>query len=74
MVLTGCISKSGCFSDSHCEAVCAGVNGCDCLFPLTMESNLAMVNLSDFFHSALTLSIESLGIILFSEFLVAWQG
>ena len=25
MVLTGCISKSGCFSDSHCKAVWAGV-------------------------------------------------
>ena len=29
MVLTGCISKSGCFSDNHCKAVCAGVNGYD---------------------------------------------
>ena len=29
MVLTGCISKSGCFSDNHCKAVCTGVNGCD---------------------------------------------
>ena len=28
MVLTGCISKSGCFSDSLCKAVCAGVNCC----------------------------------------------
>ena len=27
MVLTGCISKSGCFSDNHCKAVCTGVNG-----------------------------------------------
>ena len=26
MMLTGCISKSGCFSDSLCKAVCAGVN------------------------------------------------
>ena len=26
MVLTGCILKSGCFSDSLCKAVCAGVN------------------------------------------------
>ena len=24
MVLTGCISKSGCFSDNHCKAVCTG--------------------------------------------------
>ena len=30
MVLTGCISKSGCFFYNHCKAVCAGVNGCDC--------------------------------------------
>ena len=29
MVLTGCISKSGGFSDNHCKAVCAGVNGYD---------------------------------------------
>ena len=29
MVLTGCISKSGCFCDNHCKAVCAGVNGYD---------------------------------------------
>ena len=26
MVLTGCISKSGCFSDSLSKAVCTGVN------------------------------------------------
>ena len=26
IVLTGCISKSGCFSDSLCKAVCTGVN------------------------------------------------
>ena len=29
MVLTGCISKSGCFYDNCCKAVCAGVNGYD---------------------------------------------
>ena len=29
MVLIGCISKSGCFSDNHCKAVCAGVNWYD---------------------------------------------
>ena len=29
MVLTGCISKSGCFSDNHRKAVCTGVNGYD---------------------------------------------
>ena len=29
MVLTGCISKSGCFSDNHCKAVYTGVNGYD---------------------------------------------
>ena len=29
MVLTGCISKSGCFSDNYCKAVCAGVNEYD---------------------------------------------
>ena len=28
IVLTGCISKSRCFSDSLCKAVCAGVNCC----------------------------------------------
>ena len=28
MVLTACISKSGCFSDILCKAVCAGVNCC----------------------------------------------
>ena len=28
MVLTACISKSGCFSDSLCQAVCNGVNCC----------------------------------------------
>ena len=28
MVLTACISKSGCFSDRLCKAVCAGVNCC----------------------------------------------
>ena len=26
IVLTGCISKSGCFSDNHKKAVCADVN------------------------------------------------
>ena len=26
MVLIGCISKSGCFSDNCCKAVCTGVN------------------------------------------------
>ena len=25
MVLTGCVSKSGCFSDNHCKCVYAGV-------------------------------------------------
>ena len=29
MVLTGCISKSGYFSDNHCKAVCIGVIGYD---------------------------------------------
>ena len=29
MVLMDHISKSGCFSDNHCKAVCTGVNGCD---------------------------------------------
>ena len=29
IVLTGYISKSGCFSDNHCKAVCTGVNGYD---------------------------------------------
>ena len=29
MVLTSCISKSGCFSDNCCKAVCTGVNGHD---------------------------------------------
>ena len=29
MVLTSYISKSGCFSDKHCKAVCAGLNGYD---------------------------------------------
>ena len=29
MVLTGCISKSGCFSDKHCRGVCGSVNGYD---------------------------------------------
>ena len=33
MVLTGCISKSGCFSDSLCKAVCAGVNCCGFVIP-----------------------------------------
>ena len=28
MVLTGCISKSGCFSDNLYKAVCIGVNCC----------------------------------------------
>ena len=68
MVLTGCISKSGYFSDNHCKDVCTGVNGYDwdgkseyfsvikldlwfCLLALTMESNLAIVDLSDFSHS-----------------------
>ena len=39
-----------------------------------MESNLTKVNLSDFSHSALTLSIKSLEIISFLEFLVACSG
>ena len=29
MVLTGCISKLGCFSDILCKAICAGVNCCE---------------------------------------------
>ena len=29
MVLIGCISISGCFSDNRCKAVCAGVNWYD---------------------------------------------
>ena len=29
MVLTGCISKSGFFSDNQCQVICAGVNGND---------------------------------------------
>ena len=29
MLLTACISKSGCFSDNHCKTVCAGVNWYD---------------------------------------------
>ena len=29
MVLTGCISKSACFSYNHCKAVCMGVNQYD---------------------------------------------
>ena len=28
IVLTACISKSGCFSDSLCKTVCTGVNCC----------------------------------------------
>ena len=28
-VLTGCITKSGCFSDNRCKAVCTGVNWYD---------------------------------------------
>ena len=28
MVLTACISKSGCFSNILCKAVCTGVNCC----------------------------------------------
>ena len=60
MVLKGCISKSGCFFDNHCKAVCAGVNGCDC------------AGRSEYFlHSTLTLSIKSLEIILVLEFLIA---
>ena len=39
-----------------------------------MESNLAMVNLSDFSHSTLTLSIKSLEIISFLELLLACLG
>ena len=39
-----------------------------------MESNLATINLSDFSHSALTLSIKSLKIISFLEFLLACLG
>ena len=39
-----------------------------------MESNLATVNLSDFSHSLLTLSIKSLEIISFLEFLLACLG
>ena len=91
MVLMACISKSGCFSDSCCKAVCAGVNGYDlvgkrehfsiirldlyfCLFPLTMESNLATVNLSDFSHSTVTLSSKSLEIISSLEFLFICLG
>ena len=29
MVLTGCISKPGCFSYNCCNAICVGVNGYD---------------------------------------------
>ena len=36
---------------------------------LTMESNLPIVDLSDFFHSLLMCSIKSLEIILLLEFL-----
>ena len=43
-------------------------------FPLAMESDLTMVNLSDFSCSALTLSIKSLQIISFLEFLLACLG
>ena len=39
-----------------------------------MESNLATVNLSDFSRSTLTLSIKSLEIISFLEFLLACLG
>ena len=39
-----------------------------------MESNLTMVDLSDVSHSALTLSIKSLEIISFLEFLLACLG
>ena len=39
-----------------------------------MESNLATVNLSDFSLSVMTLSIKSLEIILFLEFLLACLG
>ena len=39
-----------------------------------MESNLAMVNMSDFSCSMLTLSIKFLEIISFLEFLVARWG
>ena len=28
MVLMGCISKSACFSDSLCKAICTGVSCC----------------------------------------------
>ena len=39
-----------------------------------METNLATVNLSDFSHSALTLSIKSLEIISVLAFLLACLG
>ena len=39
-----------------------------------MESNPATIKLSDFFHSVLTLSIKSLEIISFLEFLLAYLG
>ena len=45
-----------------------------CLFLLTMESNLAAVNLSDFSHSSLTLLIKSLEIISLLEVLLVCLG
>ena len=39
-----------------------------------MESNIATMNLSDFSHSAMTLSIKSLKIISFLEFFLACLG
>ena len=44
------------------------------LYPLTMESNLATVNLSDFSHSLLICSNRSLEMISLLEFLCACLG
>ena len=44
------------------------------LFPLTIESNLARVNLSDFSRSLLICSIKSLEIVSLLEFLCTCLG
>ena len=45
-----------------------------CLLASTMESNLAIVDLSDFSHSLLMCSIKSLEIFLVLEFLCTSLG
>ena len=66
IVLTGCISKSGCFSDNCCKAVCAGVNGGHCAGKREYFLSLNWIY-SLIIHSGVSVSTSAWGLCVYSN-------